>query len=187
MKEDIEKAMSVLRKGGIILYPTDTVWGLGCDATNAAAVAKIYNIKKREETKSMILLADSLRMIEQYVECVPEIVSQLIEVNDKPMTLIYPDAIFLPENLIAEDKTIAFRIPNDLFCLSLLKKMRKPLVSTSANISGEKTPGIFSEISKEIITSVDYVVKWRQDDKLHKEPSQIIKIGKKGEIQIIRK
>ncbi|HBX51962.1 MAG: threonylcarbamoyl-AMP synthase [Bacteroidetes bacterium RIFOXYA12_FULL_35_11] len=187
MVEDINNAVEVLKKGGVILYPTDTVWGLGCDATNAEAVKKIYLLKKREESKSMILFADSLKMIEQYVETVPDIATQLIEVNDKPMTIIFQDAIFLPDNLIAEDKSIAFRIPNDIFCQSILRKFRRPIVSTSANISGGNAPFIFSEISKEIIAGADYVVKWRQDDRTKREASQIIKLSAKGEIMIVRK
>ncbi len=187
MIDDINKALEVLRKGGIILYPTDTLWGIGCDATNSDAVARIYSLKQREETKSMLVLGDNANRILRYVKEVPEMAWQLLEVNDQPMTIIYPGAINLAPNLINSDKTIGIRITNDPFCQTLISKLNRPLVSTSANISGEPSPTMFDEISDEIKNGVDYVVKWRQDDINKRPPSQIIKLGLGGEIEILRK
>lgn len=187
MDQDIKQAVEVLRKGGIILYPTDTIWGIGCDATNETAVKKIYELKQREETKSMLVLADSPGRIERYVDNVPEIAWQLIEVNDQPMTIIYPGAKNLAGNLISSDKTIGIRIANDDFCQKLITRLNKPIVSTSANISGKIAPAIFDEISDEIKKGVDYIVQWRQNDLSRRPASQIIKLGVNGEIEIIRK
>jgi len=186
MNEDITKALEVLKKGGVILYPTDTVWGLGCDATNAEAVARIYAIKKREDSKSMLVLVDHNGRIESYVREVPEIAWEIIDAAVRPITIIYPGARNLAKNLIAEDGSIGIRISSDEFCGELIKKLGKPLVSSSANISGEKTPSGFSEISEEIKASVDYVVEWRQDDTVKNPPSSIIKLGEGGLFKIIR-
>ncbi len=186
MEKEIKKALEVLRAGGVILYPTDTVWGLGCDATNEEAVAKIYKIKKRQDTKSMILLASDLDMVCRYVKEVPEMAIQLVEVNDKPMTIIYPRAMGLAKNVIAEDGTIGIRIPLKGFCQGLVKKLGRPLVSTSANISGEVNPKKFTEISGEIKSLVDYII----DPSLEKgstgKPSYIIKVDLDYSIKIIR-
>lgn len=190
MKEEIEKAVKALRNGEIILYPTDTVWGLGCDACNPEAVAKIYEIKKRSDSKSLVLLASDLDMICRYIKEVPEIAIQLIEVNDKPMTIIYPDAISgkygLAENCVAEDGSVGIRIPMADFPKELARRFGKPIVSTSANISGEKTPACYSEISTEILNKVDLCI----DPKLEKtqsgKASQIIKVGLDSSIKIIR-
>jgi L-threonylcarbamoyladenylate synthase len=187
MLQDVEKAVQVLRSGGIILYPTDTIWGIGCDATNADAVKKIYSIKQRDDIKSMLVLLADVNQLYQYVNEVPDIALQLIEVADKPLTIIYPDAVNLAKNLVAPDKSIGIRIPQDDFCQTLLRKFKKPLVSTSANISGQTAPANFNSISKEIKTAVDFIINYRQDDHSKSQPSSIIKLSVKGEIEIIRK
>lgn len=185
-KSDLKEALQVLRKGGVILYPTDTVWGLGCDATNEKAVAKVYEIKKRAESKSLILLVDHAGRVENYVADMPEIAYELLDVTDKPTTIIYDKAKNLPSALVADDGSIAIRITNEEFSQALCAAAHVPLVSTSANISGEPTPQNFEEISCEIIEAVDYVVKYRQDDKTKSVPSAIIKLGRCGEVKIIR-
>ncbi len=186
MIDEVKKALEVLRKGGVILYPTDTIWGLGCDATNADAVKRIYEIKKREETKSMLVLIDSSAKLQAYVTEVPEMAWDLIDLTSKPLTIIYPGARNLAENLISEDKTIGIRVTEEAFSKKLCEMFRKPIVSTSANISGEKSPALFSEISNEIIAAVDYVVNFRQEENTPAQASSIIKLGVKNEIQIIR-
>ena len=186
MIDEIKKAVEVLKNGGIILYPTDTIWGLGCDATNPEAVEKIYKIKNRSETKSMIILLNNENFISRYVEQVPEVAYNLIEVTDKPLTIIYPEAKNLAENLIADDKSIAIRITNEEFSSRLLDYFRKPLVSTSANISGKQSPQNFYEISEQIKNSVDYIIDYNRNYE-KKQPSSIIKLGLTGEIDIIRK
>jgi len=186
MQEDIKKALEVLKKGGTILYPTDTVWGLGCDATNVQAVARLYEIKKRQDSKSMLVLIDQDGRLNSYVREIPEIAWELIDASDKPITIIYPLAKNLAANLIAEDGSIGIRISGDEFCVELIKRFNKPIVSTSANISGEPTPSLFSEISEEIKESVDYVVEWRQEDTTKNPPSSIIKLGEGGVFKIIR-
>jgi L-threonylcarbamoyladenylate synthase len=185
--EDIKNACDVLRKGGTILYPTDTIWGLGCDATNKDAVSKIFELKKRPENMSMIVLVCNEVMIERYVREVPEIAWQLIEVADKPITIIYPGARNLAVNAIASDGTIGIRICKDDFCNQLISRFGKPIISTSANFSGEKSPSFFDEISEDLAKAVDYSVTYRQSDTQPTEPSSIIKIGLGGEIKIIRK
>lgn len=187
MQNDINKAVQVLKIGGIILYPTDTIWGIGCDATNAEAVKKIFQLKRREETKSMLVLVENANRILRHVKEVPEIAWQLIEVNDKPMTIIYPGAMNLAPNLINEDGTIGIRIVHNDFCEKLLAKLNRPIVSTSANISGEPAPAIFDEIAEEVKNGVDYIVTWQQDNTSKSTPSSIIKIGLNGVIDIIRK
>ena len=186
MEEDIKKALEVLKNGGIILYPTDTIWGLGCDATNEKAVEKIYQIKKRSDQKSMLVLLENPAKIPSYVNEMPDITWDLIELSDKPLTIIYSEAKNLAQNLIADDGSIGIRISSDDFNQKLIQRFRKPIVSTSANVSGEPSPQNFDEISQEIINSVDYVVTWRQDDYTKAKPSSIIKLGKGNEIQIIR-
>ena len=199
MKEEMQKALEVLREGGVILYPTDTVWGIGCDATNPEAVAKVYAIKNREDSKSLVLLASDMDMICRYVREVPEMAVQLVEVNDKPMTIIYPGAVagengcmkadrrLLAYNTVAADGTVGIRIPMMDFCQQLVSKLGRPIVSTSANISGEPTPKKFAEISEEIKSAVDYTV----DPSLEKgstgQSSSIIKVGLDYSIEIIRK
>ncbi len=186
MIDDIQNAVTVLREGGIILYPTDTVWGIGCDATNIGAVSKIYKLKQREETKSMLILIDNADRLMNYVKEVPEMAWELIAVNNKPMTIIYPSAKNLASNLVNQDGTIGIRVTKDEFCKKLIMKLNKPIVSTSANISGMESPAVFDDISQDIIDKVDYVVKWRQDDRNRNVPSSIIKLGLKGEIEILR-
>ena len=186
MDQEIETTLQILRRGGVILYPTDTVWGLGCDATNAEAVAKIYKIKQRSDTKSMLVLLDTEEKLSDYVETVPDIAYDLLEMADKPLTVIYDNAVNLASNIVAEDGSIGIRIPNDPFCKKLIWKLKRPLVSTSANISGQASPALFSEISEEIKQAVDYVVNWRQNDKNKATPSSIIKLGARGEVKVIR-
>jgi L-threonylcarbamoyladenylate synthase len=186
MKEDVEKALEVLRGGGVIVYPTDTVWGLGCDATNDRAVEKIYRIKKRADSKSMLTLLDSESRLPSYIREVPEIAWELIEATDTPVTIIYPDARNLAVNLLAEDGSAGIRITSDPFCKALISRLKKPLVSTSANISGETAPALFSEISDEILSQADYIVKWRQEDMARSKPSSIIKLEHGGVFTIIR-
>ncbi len=186
MQEDIKKALEVLRSGGIILYPTDTVWGLGCDATNAEAVKRIYEIKKRVDAKAMLVLVDSPARVQSYVEEVPEIAWELIDVSDKPLTIIYPDAKNLAPNLLADDKSIGIRVSTEAFSKTLCAQFRRPIVSTSANESGKTTPVNFNAITLEIRNAVDYVVNFRQDDRSEAKPSSIIKLGKGNLFQIIR-
>lgn len=187
MEEDIKKALEVLRNGGVILYPTDTIWGLGCDATNEEAAARIYAIKKRSDSKSMLVLMENINLLERYVDEVPAIAYDLIEVTDKPMTIIYPGARNLAKNLIAEDGTIGIRITSENFTRQLIQRFKKPVVSTSANISGEPSPATFADISEEIKAAAGYVVKYRQDDLTPASPSSIIKLGVGGQIEILRK
>ncbi len=186
MNDDIRNALEVLRRGGVILYPTDTIWGIGCDATNENAVSRIYGIKQRNDSKNMLVLLDSANRLPSYVKEVPDIAWELIEVSDEPLTIIYPGAKNLAANLISSEQTIGIRVCNDDFCSGLISRLRKPIVSTSANISGKASPGNFSEIDPLIIESVDYVVQWRQDELTRARPSSIIKLGPGGEIKILR-
>lgn len=187
MHDDIKKALEVLKNGGIILYPTDTIWGIGCDATNEKAVERIYKIKKREDSKSMLVLMENPALLERYVTEVPEIAWDLVEVSTTPLTVIYPNAKNLAKNLVAADGSIGIRFTKEEFTTQLLQRFRRPLVSTSANISGEKPPAFFAEISDEIKTQVDYIVEYRQNDTTPAQPSSIIKLGVGGQIDIIRK
>ena len=186
LKEEVRKACEVLKNGGIILYPTDTIWSIGCDATNELAVKRIYELKHREDNKAMLVLLDDVGKLASYVE-VPDVAYELLEVNDKPMTIIYPNAKNLAKNLIAQDRTIGIRITSEAFTKALLYRFRKPIVSTSANISGEPSPKCFAEISDAVKSVVDYVVDFRQEETSNPAPSSIIKLGVGGEIQIIRK
>lgn len=187
MQNDIKKALEVLKSGGVILYPTDTIWGLGCDATNPEAVQKIYEIKKREDSKSMLVLMENPALLERYVDEVPEVAWDLVEISTTPLTVIYPGAKNLAANLIAADGSVGIRFTKEEFTSRLLQRFRRPIVSTSANISGGKAPAFFDEISEEIKEQVDYVVEYRQDDITPAEPSSIIKLGPGGQIDIIRK
>lgn len=187
MTEDIKKALEVLKNGGIILYPTDTIWGIGCDATNENAVQRIYQIKKRADSKSMLVLMENPALLDRYVDEVPEIAWDLIDVSTTPLTVIYPGAKNLAKNLVADDGSIGIRFTKEAFTTQLLKRFRRPLVSTSANISGEKSPAVFAEISDEIKNQVDYIVEYRQNDNTPAQPSSIIKLGTGGQIEIIRK
>jgi len=176
----------VLRSGGIILYPTDTVWGLGCDATDENAVKRIFEIKKRADAKAMLVLIDNPGKLQSYVDEVPDIAWDLIEMAEKPLTIIYPQARNLASNLVAEDKSIGIRITKEEFSRKLCAQFRKPIVSTSANVSGEPTPSNFSQISNEIKAAVDYVVDFRQNDVSQPKPSSIIKLGKGNLFKLIR-
>jgi L-threonylcarbamoyladenylate synthase len=187
MDEEIRKAIEVLKSGGTILYPTDTVWGIGCDATNESAVEKIFKIKQRSESKSLIVLVDNDQKLNRYLNDVPAVAWDLIEHSEKPITIIYPGARGLAKNAIAEDGSVGIRLTNDEFCRKLIGRFNKPIISTSANISGEPTPGNFSQISPAILTSVDHVVNWRQNEKNNPPPSTIIQLKMNGEFKIIRK
>ena len=198
MKEQIEKALEILRVGGLILYPTDTVWGIGCDATDPEAVAKIYALKKRSDSKSLVLLASDLDIVCRYVKEIPEMAVQLVEVNDKPMTIIYPGAIAgdeaskpsrnaLAYNAVAEDGTVGIRIPMMDFCQQLVSRFGRPIVSTSANVSGESTPKRYSEIPDVIREGVDHIVEPSLERGSTGQSSSIIKVGLDYSIEIIRK
>lgn len=186
MNEDIKKAIEVMKAGGIILYPTDTIWGLGCDATNEAAVHKIYELKRRAENKAMLVLLDDAAKLDRYLEEVPEMAYSLIEVSDKPLTIIYDKAFNIAKNLLGENNSVGIRITQEAFSNQLCRQFRRPIVSTSANISGEPSPAIFSEISEEIKQGVDYIVKYRQDDTQKKQASSIIKLGIDNSVKILR-
>ena len=186
VEEDIKNAVEVMKRGGVKLYPTDTVWGIGCDATNADAVARIYKIKKREETKAMICLVDSDNRIQRYVRNVPEVAWDVMNLATKPTTVILDGANGLAENLIAEDGSIAMRITQEEFSKALCYRMQKPIVSTSANISGEPTAQNYRDISEEIISQVDYVCATRRNEHKPHKPSSIIRLRQNGEVTIIR-
>lgn len=183
---DIESCLEKLEQGGLILYPTDTVWGIGCDATNAEAVARIYSLKQRSDSKAMIVLVADERDILKYVSQPDLQVFDYIKGVSKPTTVIYDGAVDLADNLTAEDGSVAIRICEDVFCKHLIKRFRKPLVSTSANISGYPSPACFRDIEPAIINGVDYVVQHRQDDTEYRKPSSIIKWEKNGTLTIIR-
>ena len=201
-KEDLQAALQVLRSGGIIVYPTDTVWGIGCDATNAEAVAKIYALKQREDSKSMLVLLDSPAKLNYYVKDIPDAAWALLEavnndemsarqdeLNDemmKPLTIIYPGARNMAANLIAEDGSIGIRITNEPFSKALCEQLRHPIVSTSANISGHPTARFYDEIEDQVLNGADYVCRFRRDDDCPCEPSSIIKVNSDNSFQIIR-
>lgn len=185
-EQEVVKALDVLRSDGVILYPTDTIWGLGCDATNERSIRRIYEIKKREDSKSLIILVAEEREVLQYVAAPDLSVFDFIQEQKRPTTVIYEHAIGLPDNLVAPDGSIAIRIVQDEFCRHLIKRLRKPLVSTSANTSGMAAPQDFSDIQNEIRSAVDHVVQWRQDDQTTALPSQIIR-WENGKVQWIRK
>lgn len=175
-----------MNEGGVILYPTDTIWGLGCDATNPEAIRKVYEIKQRSDSKAMLVLVDSPVKVEFYVNDVPPIAWDLIELADKPMTIIYSGARNLAPNLLAEDGSVGIRVTNEDFSRQLCQRFRKAIVSTSANVSGQASPANFSEVSEEIKSLVDYVVTFRQNDISRPKPSSIIKLDKGGVLKIIR-
>ncbi len=187
MEEDIQQCLEVLRKGGIILYPTDTIWGIGCDARNEKAVQRVFDIKKRSDSKSLIVLVDHENQLNKYVREVPAVAWDLIEFAEDPLTIIYDNAGSLAPNVLADDGSLGIRVCKDEFCKKLIHKLGRPLVSTSANVSGEPAPENFSQISDDIRNNVDYVVKWRQDERKRSQPSKIIKLKTNGEIKIIRK
>lgn len=185
-REDLLKAVEVLNKGGVILYPTDTVWGLGCDATNPEAVARVFRIKQREDSKALLVLVDSQAKVEFYVREVPPVAWDLMELSTRPLTLIMDGARNLAPGLIAEDGSVGIRVTDEAFSRDLCRRFRKAIVSTSANLSGLPAPSIYSEISPEILSSVDYVVEYRQKDEHRAKPSSIIKVGAGGQVKIIR-
>jgi L-threonylcarbamoyladenylate synthase len=183
---DVENALTVLQRGGVILYPTDTIWGLGCDATNEAAIQKVYAIKAREDTKSLIILLADMRDLLHYTAAPDPAVFDYIEQAQRPTTIIFENAINLPEKVIATNGSIAIRIVQDPFCRHLIKRLRKPVVSTSANRSGGPSPHHFGAIPEVIKSSVDYVVQWRQEDRTPAQPSQIIKWNRDGTTTVLR-
>jgi L-threonylcarbamoyladenylate synthase len=186
MQDDLNKAVEVLRSGGTILYPTDTLWGIGCDATNTRAVDKIYKIKFRTPQRSLVILADSYEMIARYVGKVPDVAIDLMESLNEPLTIIYDSARNLARNIIAEDGTIAIRVPKDEFCQQLIATFGKPITSTSANISGDPSPLSFGKINPKIKAEVDYICKSNQTSIHSLKPSTIVRINKDGHIEIVR-
>ncbi len=186
MNEEIKKACQVMREGGVILYPTDTIWGIGCDATNEEAVRRVYEIKHRADSKAMLVLVDSAVKVDFYVQDVPEVAWDLIELADKPLTIIYSGARNLAPNLLAEDGSVGIRVTGEEFSKRLCQQFRKAIVSTSANVSGQPSPQNFSEISEEIKSAVDYIVDYRREETTQAKPSSIIKLDKGGVIKIIR-
>ena len=185
MNDDLKNSLSVLKKGGLLLYPTATVWGIGCDATNHDAVQKIFDLKKREDSKTMICLVNSVQMLNQYIEEVPESAYPILKYANTPTTIIYDRPLRVAENLIAQDNTLAIRLVQTGFCAELIKRFKKPIVSTSANLSGNPTPKVFKEIENEILKGVDYVVTLERKKK-PSNPSSIIKLSSNGEVKVIR-
>jgi len=187
MNEEVIKAVDVLKAGGLILYPTDTIWGIGCDATNSEAVKKVYAIKKRQEAKSLIVLVDNAIRLERTIEEVPEVAWDLIEYSEKPVTIIYDKPKGIAANAVHKDKSLGIRIVQDKFCKELIRKLNKPIVSTSANISGKKQATNFSEIDQEIKNAVDHIVNLRHEELNLNQSSMVIKLDASGLINIIRK
>ena len=183
---DLAAALKVLRSGGVILYPTDTVWGLGCDATDAGAVRKIFEIKQRAENKSLIILVNSVAMLERYVSNPPEIALEMAELSERPLTVVYDSGKSLAEGVTSADGSVGVRVCAEPFCDALIDALRRPLVSTSANISGSSAPAIFDEIGEEVKAAVDYVCLWRQDDRSRAKPSSVIKVSGNGVVKILR-
>jgi len=188
MQNSILKVIEVLKNEGVVLYPTDTVWGIGCDATNEEAVTKVFDIKQRSESKSLIILVDSLKMLEQYVDDIPDSITKILKEHKKPTTVIYntTKGNGLVKNVIAKDNTVAIRIVQDKFCNELIERFGKPIVSTSANISGNATPKSFKEIDNSILDAVDYVVNLHRN-RTSDTPSAIVKINSAGMVEVIRK
>lgn len=185
-REDIKRACDILKKGGVILYPTDTVWGLGCDATNSDAVNRVFKIKQRIDSKAMIVLLGNDNEIQRYVKEVPEIAYDLVALSVKPLTIVYDKGIYLAPELLAEDGSVGIRVTKEQFSMSLCKAFRRPIVSTSANISGKPTPAFFDEISDEIKAQVDYIVETRRDERIKHKPSSVIKLDSDGTVKILR-
>ncbi|MBR3527540.1 MAG: threonylcarbamoyl-AMP synthase [Bacteroidales bacterium] len=186
LKQEIDAAVKVLKEGGVILYPTDTVWGIGCDAADKDAVARVFEIKQRSDAKSLITLVADADMIGRYVKVIPQMAIELIEVNDKPMTIIYPGAMGLAENVVAEDGSVGIRIPQSEFCRQLCRRFAGAIVSTSANISGEDAPASFEDINAAILDEVDHIVDPCYEEGATGVSSQIIKVGLDGEVKVIR-
>lgn len=186
-KEDIDKAVSVLKRGGVILYPTDTVWGIGCDATDSRAVRRVYEIKHRADAKALITLVGSIAMLERVVESVPDVGYELLEAAVDPLTIVYDKGVGVAPELLAPDGSIGVRITGEAFSQQLCRAFRRPLVSTSANVSGSPTPVFFNEITQDIINAVDYVCTSRRDDMTQHRPSCVIKLSENGTFKILRK
>jgi L-threonylcarbamoyladenylate synthase len=186
LKYEVDAAVKALKAGDVILYPTDTVWGLGCDATLDNAVQRIFDLKKRDDAKSVIILVSDADMLARYVRQIPPMAIDLLEINDKPMTIIYPEGVGLSAKVIAEDGSVAIRIPQNEFCVEMIRAFGKPIVSTSANISGEETPACFAEINAEILDGAEHIVEPSLEEGSTGLSSQIIKIGLGGEVKVIR-
>ncbi len=186
MKQEIQQALTTLREGGLILYPTDTVWGIGCDASNPEAIKKVYHLKNRVDSKALIMLVASEVMLERTVIDIPDIAWDLIDAAKKPLTVIYQAVKGIAHNAIADDGSCAIRLPKDNFCQQLIQRLGKPLISTSANTSGNPTPQSFQDIEPSILSSVDYVVNLRQQEESKNTPSSIVLLKNNGEIKIIR-
>ena len=186
MEQDIIQSLETLRSGGLILYPTDTIWGIGCDATNADAVRKVYELKRRADNKALIVLLQSESVLDHYVVDVPEMARELLEVAVNPLTIVYEGAYNLAKNLMGENDSVGIRIPHDEFAQTLCRRFGKPIVSTSANISGQPSPSCFSEISPEVKEGVDYVVKFKQNDMSRAVASNIILLRSDGTFKILR-
>lgn len=186
MLDEVARAADVVKRGGIILYPTDTVWGIGCDASNPEAVKKVFDLKQRADHKAMIVLVGSVDDVDLYVESVPEIARDLIEFSDKPLTIVYDRGTRLAPALLGEDGSVGVRVTRESFSSALCRRLRRPLVSTSANISGQPAPAIFREISPEILEAVDYVVDYRRDDDTRRCPSTVMRLSAGGQFKILR-
>jgi L-threonylcarbamoyladenylate synthase len=186
MEQLVAQALDVLRRGGLLLYPTDTLWGIGCDATNEQAVEKIFALKQRDESKSLIVIADSMAMVERYVRQVPDMAYSLVEITPQPLTIIYPQAAGLAANAVAADGSVAMRVVRHEFCSALLRRYNKPLVSTSANVSTPPAPATFRDIADVIKQGVDFIVPAAMDRGATGEPSSILRLGLSGEVKVIR-
>lgn len=185
--QEVDKCVETMKRGGIILYPTDTIWGVGCDATNSVAVKRIYNLKRRTDSKAMIILVDGIGMLERYVDNIPDVAWELLDAIVTPTTIVFDRGIGLAPELLGEGGSIGVRITSEKFSASLCRKLRKPVVSTSANISGLKSARFFSEISDEIINGVDYAANYRRSDSTPSKPSSVIKLSSSGIVEILRK
>ena len=186
VREDVERACRVMQNGGIVVYPTDTIWGIGCDATNAEAVARVYEIKRRADNKALITLVPYAGWVENYVEEVPEVAWELIDVATSPMTIVYDKGKNLAPNLMGEDGSVGIRVTSEYYSQQLALRLRRPIVSTSANVSGDIAPKIFKEINKEILDAADYVAEYRRDETDTVKASTVIKLGSGGLIKILR-
>lgn len=187
IQEEVHKAFEVIKNGGIILYPTDTVWGIGCDANNSEAVKKIYKLKQRAETKSMIVLVNGDRLMHRVFNSIPEVAWDIIDYSERPTTLVLDNPKYVAKEIISSDNSLGVRIVKEPFCFKLIERMKSPLVSTSANISGQPSPANFAEIAKEIIDGVDYVVNLRRNETKVIKPSTIIKLTENSQVTILRK
>jgi len=187
LRDEINKAFEVLKSGGVILYPTDTIWGIGCDATNPEAVDKVLKIKNRPAEKSLIVLLDVDSKLQSYVAEIPDVAYDLIEYAENPLTVVFSDAKNLAQNVINADGSVGIRIVKHDFCTPLIQRFRKPIVSTSANLSGQPSPKFFDDIDPEIIDAVDYVVDFEQENRTSKKPSTIMKLSPGGQFEFIRK